>query len=84
MPCAPAGLTAEGLNRLSCQMRRVKNSSGSPLSAAAWASVLQMSATEGRRSFAGSARDCPSDARAMASDTKARSDWSRHRGVSSA
>jgi hypothetical protein len=61
MPCAPAGLTAAGSKRLSCQMRRVKNSSGRSLSVAACASVRQISSTEG-----GSAR-----ATAAASATQA-------------
>src|SRR5215470_476909 len=48
IPCAPFGLMASGLNRLSCQMRRVKKSRGRPLSAAAWPTTRQMSVAAGR------------------------------------
>src|SRR5262245_43101036 len=46
MPCAPFGLTASGLKRLSCQMRRVKKSRGSPLSLAATLTTRQISLAE--------------------------------------
>ena len=87
MPCAPAGLTAAGSKRLSCQMRRVKSSSGSSLSAAAWASVRQMSSTEGRAELcdpvSGSARAGVGYDRATASQIQAaaNSDVDAHRSI---
>src|SRR6516165_4710843 len=62
MPCAPAGLTAVGSKRLSCQIRRVKNSSGRSLSAAAWASVRQIASTEGAGGSARAGVSCDSAA----------------------
>src|SRR5207249_3137355 len=41
-PCAPLWLTARGLNLLSCQIKRVKNSIGSSLAAAADCTAKQM------------------------------------------
>src|SRR3984893_963950 len=41
-PCAPARLTADGSNRLSCQISRAKKSAGRSFWAAAAASALQM------------------------------------------
>src|SRR5262245_59718228 len=47
MPYAPFELTASGLKRLSCQIRRVKNSMGRSLSAAACDRVRQTSVARG-------------------------------------
>src|SRR5262249_15559798 len=44
-PCAPAGLTAAGSKRLSCQISLVKKSTGKSFSTAAAARALQMLST---------------------------------------
>src|SRR5262249_59252427 len=46
-PCAPLRLPARGLNRLSCQIRRVKNSIGRSLAAAADCTAEQMDSRVG-------------------------------------
>src|SRR5947209_19883412 len=46
MPCAPAWLTDNGLNRLSCQIKRTKKSSGSSFCTAERSSVAQIASTE--------------------------------------
>ena len=65
-PCAPFRLTARGLNRLSCQIRRVKNSIGSSLAAAADCTTEQIVSRPGGSpgaedcAFASGSLDCPS------------------------